>query len=717
MYNKERIDRLYNASLERALSKPGNTFIKDYHTLALGEYKGLPTWERIARSMAGAIMSMPVYIYEDDRIVGRVYHENSDKGTEFDPELLEYTRADCEKYFEGYGELMQYQLAGFNVPGHIAWDWNTVLRYGTEGIKERARLGMKRNTDEKSLEFYKGVIIMVEALEAWNDLHVKELRLRGMNELADICEKVPRYPAESFREAVQSFFMQHIVVMRENPYGGNSPGRLDYYLWPYLEADINKGVCTLDDARELICELFFRIDERIHGLDGWVEALAIGGSHPNGTSAINPLTYIMIEESMKYDLTHPSVYVRLPKHTPKDFTELCAKYIKSGNNRAQILCDETITKALVRNGVPYSDAVDYYCGGCMEIGVQGKTADYLWVGYQSIGKFLELQMTGGYCLTTKKQLAHFRAKPLWEYTDFEDFYRDFIEEYRRISYIFFGWQDYMGKRTAKVRPSYLISAMIDSCLFTGRNMHDGGAKYYDYGVSVIGFANAADSLTAVKKAVFEYKICTARELVDAMKANFVGYEELRARLSALPKYGRENAEADAMMNRLVKDVGDVYQSYRNRLGGTCKLVILTFVWSVPVGNLLGASADGRLAGQTIAQGVTPTGRAMTEGITAAMNSCAAIPFEVMAGGASSMWDLDESFASEPVIEALLMSFFEKGGQIFQGNATDVRELIKAKENPDGYYSLIVRVGGYSARFVNLTPELQDEIIARVRHTR
>lgn len=717
MYDKERLDRLYKDSLERGQNFPRNTFVKDYHSFALNEYKDLPRGERIARSMAAAIMKMPVIIYDDDRIIGRVYHLNSDKGTARDPELLEYTPADCEEYYPGYNELMNYQLVGFNAPGHIAWDWNLILRYGTEGIKERARLGMGRDADEKALEFYRGVIIMVEALEKWNDLHVQELRRRGFDELAEICERVPRYPARNFREAVQSFFMQHIIVMRENAFGGNSPGRLDYYLWPYLEADLAEGTCTLDDARELICELFFRIDERIHPYDKWVEALAVGGSHPNGTSAVNPLTYIMIEESMKYNLTHPSVYVRYPKNPPKDFTELCAKYVKSGNNRAQLLCDESITNALVQNGVPYYDAVDYYCGGCMEIGIQGKTADYLWTGWQSIGKFVELSATGGYCLTTKKQVNGYRAKPLTEYADFEDFYCDFMKEFRRITYIYFGWQDKMSESTAAARPSYLISSMIDSCMLKGRNMHDGGAKYYDYGAGVLGLANAADCLTAIKKAVFEQKLCTASELIEAMKANYEGYEELRARLVALPKYGREDSEGDAMMNRLIKDVADVYRSYRNRFGGTCKLVILTFVMAVPAGKLLGAGADGRLAGVPISHGVTPAGRSMTRGITAALNSCAAIPFEVFAGGASSMWDIDESFASEPVIEALVKSFFDQGGQIFQGNATDVRELIRAKNNPDGYYNLIVRVGGYSERFVTLSPELQDEVIARIRHTR
>jgi len=717
MYDKNRVERLYKKSRERAINQPESLFDCNFQSFMLNKYSNLELWERIARSMADAITEQPLYIDEDDRIIGRVYHNNCKKPEVRDHDLDNLTLADADLIFDGYSEFCRNQLAAFNCPGHIAWGWDTILREGTEGIKERCTLALSRNKDEKSVQFLSGVLIMVDALEKWNGKHIAELERLGMTEQAEICRRVPRHPARSFREAVQSFFMQYIVVMRENAFGGNSPGRLDYYLWPYLEADLKVGKCTLDDAREIIDELFLRIDERIHKSDGWVEALAIGGSLPNGASAINPLTYIMIEENMKFDITHPAVYVRLPKDPPADFVDLCVRYIKDGGNRAQILSDESIVRALVRNGVPYNDAVDYYCGGCMEIGVQGKTADFLWVGHQNLPKFVELSATGGYCLITGKMQSHYNAKGLSAYSDFESFYADFIEEYRRITNAMFMWQDKMGEHAEKVRPSYLISSMIADCIHKGRNMHGGGARYYDYGVSVIGFANAADSLFAIKKAVFDEKFCTADELVAAMKANFAGYEELRARLMKLPKYGQENAEADALTSRLISDVSEIFRNYVNRFGGNGKLVILTFTLAPVCGAKLGASADGRLSGKVVAQGVTPQGSAMTCGITTAINSCTSMPFEVFAGGASTMWDLDEAFASEEIIKALLLSFFEGGGQIFQGNTTNVADLIKAKEHPEEFYNLIVRVGGYSARFVSLNTDLQDEIIARIRHTR
>ena len=228
-------------------------------------------------------------------------------------------------------------------------------------------------------------------------------------------------------------------------------------------------------------------------------------------------------------------------------------------------------------------------------------------------------------------------------------------------------------------------------------------------------ANAADSLYAIKRAVFEDKICTADELIEALKADFEGYELLRRRLLAYPKYGQENADADAMAARLSADMSRIYSSYVNRFGGNGKLVILSFIWAPVAGKILAATPDGRKSGIPVAQGITPQGMAMTKGITAAMNSCATMPFELFCGGASTMWDLDENYASEEIIKALFTTFFEKGGHIFQGNTTDVESLIKAQKNPELYPSLIVRVGGYSARFVNLKPELQNDIINRIRH--
>ena len=248
-------------------------------------------------------------------------------------------------------------------------------------------------------------------------------------------------------------------------------------------------------------------------------------------------------------------------------------------------------------------------------------------------------------------------------------------------------------------------------------MHGGGARYHDYGSSLIGIPNTADALTAIKLAVYDLKICTSAELIDALKANFEGYEELQRKLLALPKYGQENKTADRIAARHVTDLNRAYSSYVNLFGGNGKLVLLTFVWAPTCGAILGATPDGRKAGVPVAHSVTPQSSSMTKGITAAINSCTSLPFELFSGGASAMWDLDPCLATPEIVSSLFTSFFEQGGHIFQGNVTDVEELKKALEAPEQYKHLIVRVGGYSARFVTLRRDLQDDIINRMRHTR
>ena len=587
---------------------------------------------------------------------------------------------------------------------------------GTTGMIAECESALANAKDEKAAEFYRGVIIMLEALQAFNDKHIEVYEALGENELAERMRRVPRYGAQSFEDAVQAFFMQHIVVMRENPFGGNSPGRLDYYLWPYLERDLERGKCTLESAKETIDELFLRIDERIHTRDGWGETIVLAGTYPNGASAENPLTHIMVRSMIDLNITHPLTYVRVPEQPSRELTELCAEYLVKGHNRAQILSDKAIINAMTAHGVPYRDAVEYACGGCMEVGVQGMCSDYLYIGWQNIPKMLELMISGGECLVSGARYDWWQwKKGLVGYSDFEEFYADFIAAVNECVRSFLRRHDVYSEVAERNRPSYLISSMVNDCIARGRNMHAGGARYHDYGASPVGMPNAADALYAIRVAVFDKKICTAQELVDALRSNFEGCEKLRARLKAIPKYGTDNAEADAMAHRVMSDIADAYLNYRTRWGGSGKPVILTFTYSIYAAANLGATADGRLAHGSVAHGVTPYSSSMTEGVTAAINSCCKMPFEKFSGGASSMWDLDSSWVSEELVQSLLLTFIEGGGQIFQGNTTDLSELLAAREHPEEYRHLLVRVGGYSARFVTLRPALQEEIISRIRH--
>ena len=716
MTERERLSLAFKRSREFAKEQPINSFNHDIHYFAKTKYSSLPRWEKIARSVADAIVNQEVFVDPYDGIIGRTFYEKELPIEEYDEDFNVHANRKeiCARHPE-YEEYCRYLLTNWGSLGHIAWNWRLILEKGTSGMKALINEKLNETTSEESKQFFKGALIMYDALEKWNDKHIEALEKMNMFEQAEICRRVPKYPARSFREAVQAFFIQHIVVMKENPHGGNSPGRLDYYLWPYLEKDLESGVITLDEAQVLVEELFFRIDERMHSWDTWGETIVVGGSHPDGTSAVTPLSYAMIRAFMNYDITHPYFYARIPENAPKDYIDLCTSYILKSKNRAQVINDKAIVSAITASGVEKSDAYNYCCGGCMEISVHGKTSDLLYTGMHAIPILLELCLTGGYSLANKTQLQHFSRAKLTDFSDFESFYSYFIAECKKALMMELEYMDLLSEALDKARPSYLLSTMLDDCIERGKTMHGGGTVYHDYGASFVGLPNTADALTAVKKAVFEEKICSSQELLEALKANFEGYEKLHSKLLSLPKYGQENAEADEIMNRVSRDICRIFCEPTNRFGGHGKPIILSFTYAPQIGKLLGASPDGRKAGVPVCQGVTPQSLAMTKGITSAMNSALNLPFDIFYGGATTMWDLDHSWVNEEIVKWLFTSFFDGGGQYFQGNVTDVEELVKAQENPSAYPNLIVRVGGYSARFVNLNKALQDEIINRTRH--
>ncbi len=720
-----RIERLRTASRARGAHQPQSQF-RAALSHAWAQHADLPLRERQARAMVYAIEHLPVYLFPEEHLVGMVYHLGGETVDECPFTWLPTARERVKRALPQDEELVALGVTlGDAAQGHVTWHWEWILQRGVLGLLEEHRQALA-NAPYEVAAFHCGVICVLEALLRWNQQHVEALQralqvaphddLPRLRELLEICQRVPAHPARTFREAVQSFWMQYLVVMRENPYGGNGPGRLDFSLWPYLERDLAMGVCSMADARELVDELFIRLHERILDADGWVEAVVVGGSHPDARSAVNPLSHVMVESIMALDQLHPSVYMRVPADPPDSYRELASHYLVRGHNRAQVLNDPAIMRAMSLHGASMADASMYTCGGCMEIVSQGTNSDLLFAGYHSVPKTVELVLTGGECLLTGRRLGHASLPALTLHDTFEALYDSFSDELRRELLSTFQRYDLYSETLAALRPAYLLSAMTDDCTAHGRELHDGGARYHDYGSSPMGIPNAGDALYAVKRAVFEDHICDAEELLAALRADFCGYETLRHRLRALPKFGQGHAEADAMTDRVLTTVCDIYDSYRNRWGGRAKPVILTFVWAPVVGDSLGATAYGDRARRPIAQSMTPQSAAMTEGITAAMRSHTSLPLHRVAGGASSMWDLDTQWATPKVAQALLSTFLRLGGHIFQGNTTDIEELIHAREHPEEHPNLFVRVGGFSARFVTLDTALQDEIIQRHRHS-
>lgn len=367
--------------------------------------------------------------------------------------------------------------------------------------------------------------------------------------------------------------------------------------------------------------------------------------------------------------------------------------------------------------MPFADAAMYMCGGCMEISPHGMNSDLLFSFTYNVPKTVELVLTGGECLRTGQQHRLSVPRGLRDCASFEEFYATCVAEMRRALFVQFRCLDVYSEEMARCRPAFLQSSMIADCLERGRSQQDGGARYADYGGTPVGVQNAADALHAVKVAVFDEAFVTPDELIAALRADFVGHEDLRARLLAIPKYGSGDPDAQATMARLLTDICDIFDAYRNRHGRYVKPIIFTFVWAPEMGASLGASPDGRRSGQPVGHGLTPQSCAMSKGLGTAVQDCTALPHDRVSGGASTMWDTDASWISQGLLRSVVQVFADQGGHIFQGNMTDVEELKRALDTPGAYHHLIVRVGGFSARFTSLSRELQLEIIERHRHRR
>jgi len=702
---------------------------------------------RQALAFAHALRHEPVVIHDEQLLVGQIYQgipgsESGDFGSvSFDPrwrefdasavftERIKHEMPDLVRlngWEDGNHDPSAWLTSPSCCPGHIGWHYDWIMQNGVTGLLGRVAAS-RPGCDSDGQKFLDGMRIVLEALLDWADRHVNELERRlpdapparreALLEQIAICRRVPRHGARTFREAVQSFHLSYLATIFENPQGGNGPGRLDYYLWPYLERDLAEGLETLTSARERIDELFIRFHERLcFRADWWVETIAVGGTYPDGHCAVNPLSRIMIESIGALKISHPSVYIRMPENAPEEWWDVAVRDLREGGNRAQVVSDRAVISAMTRDGdIPEVDARMYMCGGCMEISPHGMNGDLLFTGFFNTTKVLELVMNGGVCLNSGHRLLPDWNRTLADFATFEELYAAFEGELRRILEMTFRAMDIASEEYARLRPRFLISSQIDDCIARGRGINAGGARYEDYGSTPLGIPNLGDSLFALQQAVYEQRFVSPDDLLAALRRNYLGDELLHARLLALPKFGQGHAEADAMTNRVLCSVCDTYDSYRNRFGRRIKPMIMTFTMAPVTGHALGATPDGRRAGAPIAQGMTPQSMAMTRGLTTAISSANALDLTRFSGGASSMWDLNPDYATPSTLKSILKAFFTTGGQMFQGNTTDVSTLVKAKAAPGEYPHLMVRIGGFSGLFVTCSPEVQNEIINRRRH--
>ncbi|WP_427042126.1 formate C-acetyltransferase/glycerol dehydratase family glycyl radical enzyme [Fusobacterium sp. SB021] len=624
--------------------------------------------------------------------------------------------------------------------GHICPNCEKWLKKGPAGIKAEAEKYLETASGDKK-DFYESVIIVMEGVQQfmmryWSFLLEKaetekdKIKKENMILTAENCKNISSRPAENFHEAVQSLWFLFVVLHMESNASSFSPGRMDSFLYPYYKKDIEKGILTNEKALEIIECLWLKFNEIVYMRNSHSAKyfagfpigfnIAVGGQNEKGEDFVNELSFLFLKAQEHLGLPQPNLSVRLHKGTKDKILKEAIKVVAKGSGMPQFFNDEAVIPTMEALGISEKDARNYAIVGCVELTTQGNNLGWSDAAMFNLNKILELTLNGGKCLLTGEQLSE-NFGDLTTYKTFEELEKNF-EKHLNI------FMDKMVLACEKVEeahinllPSPFLSSVIDNCIEEGKDVTQGGAKYNFSGIQMIQVANLADSLWAVKKLVFDEKKISKEELLSALRDNFKGHEITRAViLNRAEKYGNDIDEVDMMGVKWAEYFKKRLENFRNYRGGLYHTGMYTVSAHVPMGENLGASPDGRLAEEPLADGgMSPVYGRDIKGPTAVLKSVSKIDKKLTSnGGLLNMKFLPEFFRTETGIDKfanMMRGFVDLEIPHIQFNVVRKEDLIAAKKNPENYRGLTIRVAGYTAYFTELSEKLQDEIIARTSY--
>lgn len=624
--------------------------------------------------------------------------------------------------------------------GHICPDTKTWLELGPKGLMTKAYEKLK-NCDENQKEFYECTIIVLEGvchfmmryhdyiltmLESLEDDNKKSLQ-----RVADICANLASRPAQSFHEAVQSLWFLFVVLHMESNASSFSPGRMDQYLYPYYQKDIEKGIISKQEALEILECLWLKFNQIVY-LRNQHSAkyfagfpigfnIAIGGIDENGCDIYNELSVLLLKAQYHLGLPQPNLSVRLNKNSSHELIQEAIKVVAKGSGMPQFFNDEAIVNSMIKDlGIEEKDARNYAIVGCVELTTHGNNLGWSDAAMFNLNKALELTMNHGKCLLTNEPIG-LDLGSIETYESFEDLENAFQKQIDYFIEKMMKAEIVVEKAHQDCLPTAFLSTVIDSCLEKGVDVTRGGAKYNLSGIQMIQIANLADSLAAIKELVYDEKMITRHELLEALQADFKGYEIIQTMLlNKVPKYGNDVKWVDELGAKWAGYFRERMKDYTNYRGGLYHTGMYTVSAHVPMGENVGASPDGRNALTPLADGgMSPVyGRDMA-GPTAVLKSVSRMKDSYTTnGGLLNMKFLPEFFKTETGMmkfENFLRAFVDLKIPHIQFNVVRREDLLDAKLHPEQHRSLTIRVAGYTAYFVELAGKLQDEIIERTAY--
>lgn len=565
------------------------------------------------------------------------------------------------------------------------------------------------------------------------ELAARETNPQRREELLAIaanCDVVPAHRPTTFAQAIQMYWFVHIGVTSElNNWDAFSPGRLDQHLYPFYKKGIEEGTLTREQARELLECLWIKFNNqpappkvgitlKESGTYTDFANLNTGGVKPDGSDGVNEVSYLILDVMDEMKLLQPSSNVQISRKTPHRFIKRALEIARKGWGQPALYNTDAIIQEMLRAGKDIVDAREGGASGCVETGAFGKEA-YILTGYFNLPKILEITLHNGFDPVSGKQLG-LTTGYATDYQSYQELFKAFQQQVNHFVEIKIKGNHVIERIYATQMPCPFLSIIISDCIQKGMDYNAGGARYNTSYIQGVGIGTLTDSLSAIKYNVFEHKKFTMQELMQALKANFVGYERIRHLvLNKTPKYGNDDDFADDIMVAAFNAFYNAVNGRKNRKGGTYRIDMLPTTCHVYFGSVTGATPNGRLAGKPLSEGISPEQGADRQGPTAVIKSAAKMD-HLRTGGTLLNQKFNPSvLAGEEGLEklvSLVRTYFNLDGHHIQFNVIDRKTLLAAQERPEEYKDLIVRVAGYSDLFHNLTKELQDEIIERTEHS-
>jgi formate C-acetyltransferase len=605
--------------------------------------------------------------------------------------------------------------------GHLCPSYTELLRVGIGGLRKKVAVRRQDETNADKLAFLTAADHTLAGLSAWAQRYSKFLAAEGKPEMARICGKIATQPPETFREALQLVWLAHQAIHIEGHGYSCTPDRLDQLLLPFYEADRKTGRLTDAEVIRLTENFVLKMfDNTYWGPEHHLtQGFVVGGSTPDGRDLTNRLSWLMMEGATNMALPEPLVWMRWHPAIDQKFFDFCLTRLQRTTCFPMLWNDKVVPEGLMELGVSREDAFNYVPVGCNELGVPGQFYFNPGANVGYLGA-IEAAITSGKGF--KKQWKWWKVAPavneLKTFDQFSDAVGAYIRKQLQQSY---DSEMKLLKAQMTWGQTPLTSCFFDGCIEKAHDLTQ-GTKYNILSCGGTAFANAVDSMAAVREVVYEKTLATLDEVATACAANFQGHERLRAKLRAAPKHGNDDPRVDDII-RLVERLRDepmkaICRDPRDGSKFGNSHVVRSS--AVTMGRVTPATPDGRLAGTPVANSVAVSAGCERSGPTATLNSVCKL-------NAAKSWQcayqvnirfhagMIADDGQREKLRAMLNVYFQNGGQELQINVVDSATMRAAQKNPEQYRDLVVRVAGFSEFFVNLTPDMQEEIIARTEH--